>query len=58
MIRENKRVYSSEGRDVQAAQTRSRILEAAKALFLNEGFDRVTIGKLAQAAEVSMPTIS
>ena len=24
---------------------------------MNEGFDRVTIGKLAQAAEVSMPTI-
>jgi AcrR family transcriptional regulator len=57
MIRENKRVYSSETRDIQAAQTKSRILEAAKELFLNEGFDRATIGKLAQVAKVSMPTI-
>ena len=57
MIRENKRVYNSEARDAQAAQTRSCILEAAKDLFQTEGFDRVTIGKLAQAAKVSMPTI-
>ena len=57
MVRENKRVYTSEARDEQASQTRNRILGAAKELFLNEGFDRVTIGKLAQAAEVSMPTI-
>src|SRR5262249_27871230 len=33
------------------------ILKAAKKLFQIEGFDRVTINKLAQAAEVSMPTI-
>jgi AcrR family transcriptional regulator len=52
-----KRTYSSEARDAQAAQTRSRILEAAKELFQAEGFDRVTINKLAKAAEVSMPTI-
>jgi AcrR family transcriptional regulator len=57
MIRENKRMYSSKARDSQAAQTRNRILEAAIELFLNEGFDRVTIGKLAQSAGVSMPTI-
>ena len=57
MIRENKRVYNSETRDAQAVQTRSRILKAAKDLFQTKGFDRVTIGKLAQVAEVSMPTI-
>jgi AcrR family transcriptional regulator len=57
MTQEKKRIYNSEARDAQAAQTKSRILEAAKALFQAEGFDRVTIGKLAQAAEVSMPTI-
>lgn len=57
MTQGKRRVYNSEARDVQAAQTRSRILEAAKKLFQNEGFDRVTIGKLAQVAEVSMPTI-
>lgn len=50
-------MYSSETRNAQAAQTRSSILEAAKDLFQTEGFDRVTISKLAQVAEVSMPTI-
>ena len=54
---EKKRIYNSETRDAQAAQTRSHILKAAKKLFQTEGFDRVTINKLAKAAEVSMPTI-
>ena len=57
MKQEKKRTYNSENRDVQAAQTRSRILEAALELFKTEGFDRVTINKLAKAAGVSMPTI-
>ena len=57
MKQEKKRIYNSESRDAQAAQTRSDILEAAKELFQTEGFDRVTINKLAQAADVSMPTI-
>jgi len=57
MTQRKKRVYNSEAREAQAAQTRSRILEAAKQLFQSEGFDRVTIGKLAKAAAVSMPTI-
>jgi AcrR family transcriptional regulator len=52
-----KRIYSSETRDARAAQTRSQILKAAKQLFQNKGFDRVTIGMLAKAAAVSMPTI-
>lgn len=52
-----KRAYNSETRDAQAAQTRSQILKVAKKLFRTEGFDRVTINKLAKAAEVSMPTI-
>jgi AcrR family transcriptional regulator len=54
---EQKRSYNSETRDAQAAQTRSLILKAAQKLFQTEGFDRVTINKLAKAAEVSMPTI-
>lgn len=52
-----KRSYHSENRDVQAAQTRSHILEAAKELFHIEGFDGVTIHKIAEAAGVSAPTI-
>ncbi len=52
-----KRVYNSKTRDIQASQTRSSILKAAKKLFQNKGFDRVTIGMLAKEAGVSMPTI-
>ena len=57
MKRDKKRSYSSETRDAQAAKTRAHILKAAKKLFQTEGFDRVTIQKLAQTAQVSMPTI-
>jgi len=57
MIQGNKRIYNSEARDAQAAQTRKRILDVAKELFQSEGFDRVTINRLAKAADVSMPTI-
>lgn len=57
MKQHKKRSYSSETRDAQAAQTKSHILKAAKKLFHTEGFDRVTINKLAKAADVSMPTI-
>jgi len=57
MTHEKKRSYISETRDIQAARTRSSILEAAKKLFQTEGFDRATIHQLAKAAEVSMPTI-
>ena len=42
---------------MQAAQTRSRILVVAKKLFQTKGFELVTIEQLAQAAEVSAPTI-
>jgi AcrR family transcriptional regulator len=52
-----KRIYKSETRDNQAANTKSRILEAAKKLFHSEGFDQVTINEIAKAAEVSMPTV-
>ncbi|GAB4229760.1 MAG: hypothetical protein Tsb0021_07660 [Chlamydiales bacterium] len=54
---EERRTYNSESREAQAAQTRSRILEAAQKLFQTKGFDRVTINDLAKSAEVSMPTI-
>lgn len=52
-----KRTYTSETRDAQAAQTKSHILKAAKKLFQVEGFECMTINKLAKAADVSMPTI-
>lgn len=52
-----KRQYTSEARVAQAAQTRSRVLKAAQKLFQTEGFDHVTISKIAKAAKVSAPTI-
>jgi len=52
-----KRVYNSESREAQAADTKRRILKAAKELFQSEGFDRVTISSIAEKAEVSKPTI-
>ncbi len=57
MSTQQKRTYQSGKRRAQAAQTRARILESAKNLFQSEDFDSVTIEKIAQKAEVSMPTI-
>ena len=52
-----KRSYKSTARDTQAAQTKARILNSAKKLFKSEGFEYVTIEKIAQGANVSIPTI-
>ncbi len=57
MSNAKKRVYNSESRLAQAAETRNRILASARRLFQLEGFESVTIEKLAQVSEVSMPTI-
>lgn len=57
MSKRKKRVYNSESRLAQAAQTKGRILASAKQLFLTEGFEPVTIEKIAKAANVSGPTI-
>lgn len=52
-----KRTYKSVARNTQAAQTKARILASAKNLFESEGFEYVTIEKIAQTANVSIPTI-
>ena len=57
MSNRKKRVYNSEARTSQAAETKSRILDCAKKLFQTEGFECVTIEKVAKAAKVSAPTI-
>jgi len=57
MSNQKKRSYSSETRRVQAAQTRSRILLSARELFQKEGFEAVTIEKIAHLADVSIPTV-
>ena len=57
MSTHKKRIYHSETRQAQAGQTRARILESAKNLFSSKGFEGVTIEQMAQAADVSVPTI-
>ncbi len=57
MSSQKKRTYKSTVRNTQAAQTRSRILSSAKKLFQSKGFEGVTIGELAESAEVSTPTV-
>lgn len=52
-----KRPYNSKARNAQAAITRARILSSAKIFFESEGFEHVTIEKIAEAASVSIPTV-
>lgn len=52
-----KRTYKSTARSEQAANTKTRILVAAKILFESEGFESVTVEKIARLAEVAAPTI-
>jgi len=52
-----KRSYKSTARRAQAEQTKVRILTSAKNLFESEGFEHVTIEKIAQGATVSTPTV-
>jgi len=57
MSKNKKRIYQSESRNAQAAQTKKRVLEAAKNLFELEGFECATIEKIAQVANVAIPTV-
>ena len=57
MSKSKKRPYRSISRNAQAAQTKKRILEAAKILFESEGFEYATIEKIAQVAAVATPTV-
>lgn len=57
MSKTSKRSYQSATRNSQAAATKIRILSSAKALFESDGFEYVTIEKIAQAAQVAIPTV-
>ncbi len=51
------RAYDGRFRAQQAAETAERVLVEAERLFATELFDRVTLGAVAQAAGVTIPTL-
>ncbi|MFI6424314.1 TetR/AcrR family transcriptional regulator [Promicromonospora sp. NPDC050880] len=51
------RTYRSPVRERAAASTRTAILDAAEALFAEQGYSRVTIGRIAQEAGVAQGTV-
>jgi AcrR family transcriptional regulator len=57
MSKSKKRVYLSPLREEKATQTKQLILESARVLFEAEGFEKVTIEKIAKSAKVSAPTV-
>ena len=52
-----KRAYDSSGRQVQADETRRRILEAARELFMERGYAGATAEAIAAEAGVAAQTI-
>src|SRR5262249_11981584 len=57
MGKSEKRTYTSRARIRQADDTRRRIREAARKLFLAQGFDATTIDSIAEEAAVSSQTV-
>jgi AcrR family transcriptional regulator len=51
------RRYDSSARQAQARRTRARVVEAARRLLVERGYEAMTLGHVARAAEVSVPTI-
>ncbi len=52
-----RRRYNADGRRAQARATRERILETARALFVEQGYAGTSIAQIAAAAGVSSPTV-
>jgi AcrR family transcriptional regulator len=52
-----RRRYDSQRRSQAAGATKTRVLNAAKALFATRGIDRVTIAQIAAKAKVAVPTV-
>jgi AcrR family transcriptional regulator len=52
-----KRRYDASRRRAQAAQTQSRILDAALSLFLDDGYGATTLARVASEADTSVETV-
>jgi len=57
MSRTAKRVYASDLRSQAAEVTKTRVLNAAKTMFVRHGIDRVTIAQIAERAGVATSTV-
>jgi AcrR family transcriptional regulator len=57
MPRAVKRPYDNTRRQAQVRATRLRIIEAAKALFIEHGYPATTLEAIAGAADTSLPTL-
>ncbi len=51
------RTYDSSRRQAQARETRRAVLDAARALFIEQGYGRTTIADVARSAGVSVETV-
>jgi len=56
-VKNSDRTYSSPLRAQQAAATRQAVLDAARSLFIGQGYGATTIEQIAAAAGVSKPTV-
>ena len=52
-----KRPYDNSRREAQMRATRLRILDTAKALFIERGYPATTLDAIADAADSSLPTL-
>jgi AcrR family transcriptional regulator len=57
MARAVKKPYDNTRRQAQVRATRLRIIEAAKALFIERGYPATTLEAIAAAADTSLPTL-
>src|SRR5215467_4665498 len=57
MARAIKKPYDNTRRQAQVRATRLRIIEAAKALFIDRGYPATTLEAIAGAANTSLPTL-
>lgn len=56
-VKSKPRPYHSSLRDAQSAQTRERILMAAKRFLETDDFEKLTLRRIAELADVSAPTV-